>query len=470
MPATTNSSTSLSIPRLRSRLNGRVIGPDDASYDRARTVFYGGFDRRPAVIVRAADAADVAYVVSLARETGLDLSVRSGAHSPAGYGVNEGGIVLDMSDLRKLDIDAESGTAWVGSGLTAGEYTTAAAAHGLATGFGDTGSVGIGGITLAGGVGYLSRKYGLTIDQLLAAEVVTADGHLIRADEENNADLFWALRGGGGNFGIVTRFQFQLHELPTIVGGLLVLPATAESIEEFVARAQEAPDELSSIANVMPAPPMPFLPPERHGELVILATMAYAGSVEAGLQAVAPFRALGTPLADMVQPMPYPQIYPPEPEDFHPLAKARTMFVDGVDQRVSNLILDRLQASTAMMSAAQIRVLGGAVAAVPAEATAFAHRKQPMLVNVAAIYGESDDPATHEAWVADFTAALRPVGGAYVGFLADEGPERVREAYPGPTWDKLCAIKASYDPDNLFHLNQNIPPAVAGGDGISSED
>jgi FAD/FMN-containing dehydrogenase len=462
VPTTTNSPNSLSITRLRSRLNGRVIGPDEASYDRARTVFYGGLDRRPAVIVRAADATDVSYVVGLARETGLDLSVRSGAHSPAGHSVNEGGIVLDVSDLRELTIDAERGTAWAGSGLTAGEYTTAAAAHGLATGFGDTGSVGLGGITLAGGVGYLARKYGLTIDNLLAAEVVTADGQLIRADEETDPDLFWALRGGGGNFGVATRFQFRLHQVPTIVGGLLVLPATAESIEEFVAIAQAAPDELSTIANVMPAPPMPFLPSERHGELVILATMAYAGSVEAGLQAVAPFRALGTPIADLVQPMPYSQIYPPEPEEYHPLAKARTMFVNGVDQRVSSLILDRLQASTAWMSAVQIRVLGGAVAAVPAEATAFAHRKQPILVNVAAIYGDSDEAAIHEAWVEDLTAALRPVGGAYVGFLADEGPARVREAYPGSTWDRLRAIKANYDPDNLFHLNQNIPPAVAG--------
>jgi hypothetical protein len=200
MPPPTNSLTNLSIPRLRARLNGRVIGPDDASYDRARTVFYGGFDRRPAVIVRAAHAADAAYVVGLARDTGLDLSVRSGAHSPAGHGVNEGGIVLDVSALREMRIDTERRTAWAGTGLTAGEYTAAAAEHGLATGFGDTGSVGIGGITLAGGVGYLVRKYGLTIDNLLAAEVVTADGQLIRADEETNPDLFWGLRGGGGPY------------------------------------------------------------------------------------------------------------------------------------------------------------------------------------------------------------------------------------------------------------------------------
>ena len=217
----------ISIPQMRATLKGRVIAPDDTEYDKARTVFSGGIDRRPAVIVRVADATDVARVVSLARETGLELAVRSGGHSAAGHGVSDGGIVLDLSAMRALDIDVEQRTAWAETGLTAGEYTATAGAHGLATGFGDTGSVGIGGITLGGGVGYLVRKHGLTIDSLLAADVVTADGQLLRVDAETHPDLFWAIRGGGGNFGVATRFKFRLHKVDTIMGGMLMLPGDA---------------------------------------------------------------------------------------------------------------------------------------------------------------------------------------------------------------------------------------------------
>jgi FAD/FMN-containing dehydrogenase len=452
--------TTLSIPQLRAAFNGGVIAPGDAGYDQARTVFYGGFDRRPAVIVRVADATDVSRVVSLARETGLDLAVRSGGHSVAGHGVSDGGIVLDLSDMRALQIDAQRRTAWAQTGLTAGDYTNAAAAYGLATGFGDTGSVGIGGITLGGGVGYLVRKHGLTIDNLLAAEIVTADGQLLRVDAEKHADLFWALRGGGGNFGVATRFQFRLHEVGTIVGGMLLLPATPAVIAGFVAEAEAAPEELSTIANIMPAPPLPFVPKEQHGRLVVMALVAYAGEVEAGERAIAPFRALATPIADMVRPMPYPQIYPPEDASYHPTAVARTMFVNSIDRGVAETIVDHLEASDASMRVAQLRVLGGAMARVAPDATAFAHRASRIMVNVAAFYEGPEDRAMREAWVSDFAAALRQEdAGAYVGFLGDEGEARIREAYPQSTWDRLRAIKGRYDPTNLFRLNQNIPPA-----------
>jgi FAD binding domain/Berberine and berberine like len=451
--------TTISIPQLRAAFNGRVIAPGDAGYDQARTIFYGGFDRRPAVIVRVADATDVSRVVSLARETGLELAVRSGGHSVAGHGVSDGGIVLDLSDMRALQIDAQRRTAWAQTGLTAGDYTNAAAAYGLATGFGDTGSVGIGGITLGGGVGYLVRKHGLTIDNLLAAEIVTADGRLLRVDAEKHADLFWALRGGGGNFGVATRFQFRLHQVDTIVGGMLLLPATPAVIAGFVAEA--APEELSTIANIMPAPPLPFVPAEQHGRLVVMALVAYAGEVEAGERAIAPFRALATPIADMVRPMPYPGIYPPEEDSYHPTAVGRTMFVNAIDRSVAETIVDHLEASDASMRVAQLRVLGGAMARVPPDATAFAHRASPIMVNVAAFYEGSEDRAMREAWVSGFAAALRQDdSGAYVGFLGDEGQARIRVAYPGSTWDRLRAIKGRYDPTNLFGLNQNIPPAA----------
>ncbi len=448
----------ISIPQLRADFGGRVIGPDDVGFDEARTVFPGGIDRRPAVIVRPADAAEVSRVVFLARETGLELAVRSGGHSGAGHGVSEGGIVLDLANMRALDIDVGGRTVWAEAGLTAGEYTTAAGAHGLATGFGDTGSVGIGGITLAGGVGFLARKYGLTIDSLLAAEVVTADGELVRVDAESHPDLFWAIRGGGGNFGVVTRFQFRLHEVDSIVGGVLMLPATPEVIASFIAEAGAAPEELSTIANVMPAPPLPFVPAEHHGRPAVMALMAYAGATEAGERAIAAFRGLAAPLADMVKPMPYPEIFAPDEEGYHPVSAVRNMFVDTIDTGAAETIVDHLQASTAPMRVAQLRVLGGAVARVPADATAYAHRQRRIMVNVAALYQRRQEAAEHKQWVSGLAAELSQGDtDVYVAFLGDEGEARVRDAYPGSTWDRLAAIKGRYDPTNLFHLNQNIP-------------
>ena len=456
--------TTISIPKLRSEFKDRVIAPGDPDYDRARTVFYGGVDRHPAVIIKVADTNDVIRVVNLARESGLELAVRSGGHSSAGHSVSEGGIVLDLSNMKDLQIDPESRTAWVETGFTAGQLTTALGAHGLAVGFGDTGSVGIGGITLGGGVGYLVRKYGLTIDSLLAAEVVTADGQIRHVDDQAHPDLFWAIRGGGGNFGVATRFKFQLHEVPNVVGGMLILPATPETVAGFLAESESAPEELSGIGNVMTAPPMPFLPAEVHGKPIIMAFLVYAGETEAGERALAPFRALATPYADMLKPMTYPEIYPPEEgaESYHPVAASYTMFVDRIDRSVAEMILNRLENSSASMAVAQLRVLGGAMARVPVDATAFAHRNSKIVVNIAALYEKPEEKGTHEAWVADFASALlQGDKGAYVNFLGEEGEERVRLAYPGSTWDRLAAVKARYDPTNLFRLNQNISPADA---------
>ncbi|HSK15340.1 MAG TPA: FAD-binding oxidoreductase [Gaiellaceae bacterium] len=309
---TTVSPDSISIPRIRADLAGRVIGPQDPGYDNARKVFLGLADRRPAAIVRPADAAEVAHVVELARESGLELAVRSGGHSVAGHGVSEGGIVLDLSLLKRLETDPDARVAWAETGLTAGEVTSA-----------------LGGARPGGrlrrrragrdrrahprrGVGYLARKHGLTIDHPLAAEIVTADGHTLRVDSEQHPDLFWAIRGGGGNFGVATRFQYRLHPLETVTGGMLVLPATPEVVSGFVAAAEAPPEELSTIANVMPAPQLPFVPEEHHGKLVVLAMLVHAGPAEAGEQAVAPFRSLATPIADHLRPLPYADMYPPD--------------------------------------------------------------------------------------------------------------------------------------------------------------
>jgi FAD/FMN-containing dehydrogenase len=451
--------TTLDPSQLRADLSGRVIAPDDAEYDQMRTVVMGGIDRRPAVIVRPANATDVVRVIALARATGLELAVRCGGHSGAGHGTTEGGILLDLRDMKALDIDPDTRTAWAEGGLTAREVTEAAASHGLAIGFGDTGSVGIGGLTLGGGQGFLGRKFGLTIDNLLAAEVVTADGEILQVDAGTHPDLFWALRGGGGNFGVVTRFKYKLHELKGIVGGFLFLPATADVIAGYVAAAEAAPDELSTIANVMPAPPMPFLPEAVHGQLVVMGILAYAGEADAGERAIAPFRALAEPITDMVRPMPYPELFFPDDESYHPLAVSRTMFVNGVDHDLAETIVRALNASDAAMRAVQLRILGGAIARVPIDATAYAHRTKRIMVNVASFYEGPSDFAKRAAWVTDLADTLSqgdPRG--YVNFLGDEGADRVRAAYPGDTWDRLRTIKARYDPDNLFRLNQNIPP------------
>ena len=347
-------------------------------------------------------------MVSLARETGLELAVRSGGHSLAGHSVSDGGIVLDLADMQALDIDVERRTAWAQTGLTAGEYTTAAGAHGLATGFGDTGSVGIGGITLGGGVGYLVRKHGLTIDNLLAAEVVTADGQLLRVDAETHPDLFWAIRGGGGNFGVVTRFQFRLQRWTRSWAACWCCRRRPTSSPSFIAEAEAAPEELSTIANIMPAPPMPFMPAEHHGRLVIMAMLAYAGAVEAGERALAPFRALATPIADMVRPMPYPEIYKPERGGLppgrggaHDVRRRRRSPRGGGDRRAPPG-LDRADG-------------GGAAAGARRGDGPRARRGHRVRAPRAPDHGERrarstsvpTSAAVHEAWVTGFAAALR---------------------------------------------------------------
>jgi hypothetical protein len=464
MQVTPSRPGTLSIDQVRSDITGQVIGPDDTGYDDARQVFVGSIDRRPAVIVRVADAADVARVVALAQETQLPLLVRGGGHSNAGHGVVDDGIVLDLGAMKALDIDAKARTAWAEAGLTAAEYTTATGAHGLATGFGDTGSVGIGGLTLGGGVGFLVRKHGLTIDNLLAADVVTADGELRHVDEQHDPDLFWAIRGGGGNFGVATRFHYRLNEVATVVGGMLILPATPDVIAGFIAEAAAAPEELSTIANVMPCPPLPFVPEDQHGKLVVFGILVYAGQIDAGQAVLGRFRKLAPPVADMTRPMPYPEIYPPDDPNYRPVSAVRTMFLDAVDRDVAETIVEHLDASDAPMRVAQLRVLGGAMARVPADATAFAHRSSRIMANLAAVCAVPDQKARHEAWVSTFADAVRQGDhGAYVNFLGDEGQSRIHEAYPDATWERLAEVKSRYDPTNVFRSNQNIPPGAGRG-------
>ena len=448
------------ISALNAGLAGRLILPGSADYDGARAVMYGGLDLHPGAIVQVKSSKDMQKVLAVSAKNGLEVAVRSGGHSAAGHCSTEGGIVIDLRHMKAIEIDEANKTVWAETGITAEELTKATTERGLVVGFGDAGSVGIGGITLGGGVGYLSRKHGLTIDSLLAAEIVTADGDLRTVDATHEPDLFWAIRGGGGNFGIAVRFKYRLHDLPAFTGGMICLPATPETVAGFVAAAAAAPEELSTIANVMPAPPMPFLPQEVHGKLVILGMIAYAGDDAAAQRAIAPFRALATPYADFIKPGPYLSIYPPEDPDHHPTAVSKNLFMNRIGPAEAKQVVDTLTSADAVFRVTQIRVLGGAIARVPADATAYAHRQAPIMINVAAFYTTPEDHVKQRDWIDTFAAALRQEeAGAYVNFVGDEGPDRVRAAYPGATWERLRRIKKQYDPGNVFCRNQNIVPA-----------
>jgi FAD/FMN-containing dehydrogenase len=317
--------------------------------------------------------------------------------------------------------------------------------------------VGIVGITLGGGMGWLSRKHGLTIDHVVAAEVVLADGSIVTASETEHPELFWAIRGGGGNFGVVTRFQYRLVPVDMVVGGGMFLPATPEVLAGLVPAAKAAPDELSMIAYMIPMPPLPFIPAERVGEMAVLVTLVYAGDLEAGMAAVAPFRALGEPIVDMVGPMPYPAMYQLLAEGGgRGSSVSRSFFADEIDDASVATILEHMTNRSSPMAMTQIRVLGGEVARKPRGSTAYAHRDRDVVVTLVAMFEGPSEP--HDAWIDRYFQALRPIAnGVYVNFLSDE-PDRIAEAYPGPTRARLAEAKRRYDPTNLFHLNQNIRP------------
>jgi FAD/FMN-containing dehydrogenase len=452
----------LDVAAFAAGLAGTVIRPSDEGYDVARQVHNAAIDRHPSLIVRAASAADVARTVVFARDAGVDLAVRGGSHSLAGYGTVEGGIVLDLGAMKGLHIDPERRLAWAQPGLTAGEYTAAAGAHGLATPFGDTGSVGLSGLTLGGGIGWLVRKYGLAIDALVSVEIVTADGRLLIASETEHPDLFWAVRGGGGNFGVVTRFQFKLYPVGQIYGGALFMPPTREVLQALEPIAASAPEALSTISFLMSAPPAPFIPAEIVGQPTLAIMFVFDGDPQAGEAAIAPFRQVATPLAEMVAPMPYVGIYQmlAAAEQRTP-GSHRSLFVDALDDDVVDTILDFTSRQTSPMTLTQIRVLGGQMARVDADATAFAHRDAPVMLAIITLFEDAAELPVHEAWTTAFYEALKPHGvGVYSNFLEAEGDDRIREAYPNGTYERLAEVKRRYDPSNLFHLNQNIRPAT----------
>ena len=442
--------------KLSTLFKGKVITSADVEYDAARQVFYGGIDSKPAAIIKVANGEDIQKAIAFTRDQNLDLVVRSGGHSP--YSATDGGVVVDLRELNEIEVDEASKTVWAGSGLTAGQLTTELDKYNLAIGFGDTSSVGIGGITLGGGVGFLARKFGLAIDNLLAAEIVTADGKILQVDSDNNPDLFWAIRGGGGNFGIVTKFKYALHDLNECYGGMLLLPATPEVITGITQIAKEAPEELSMIINVMPTFSAPFVPKEFHGKMSVMALVMYAGDAGDGERTVASIRALAEPIADMLKPMRYKDIFMPENPDYHPTAVSTNLFIEDIDHDAAVNILDRLEKIDASMKAFQFRVLGGAVARVADDATAYAHRQNAIMGNVACFYETDEQKPSRQAWVNDFASSLRQGNTeAYVNFVdAEQG--KALTVYPEQTLVRLRQIKAVYDPMNIFKANFNITP------------
>ena len=439
-------------------LNGRIILPSDAEYEKARLVFSGEIDRRPGAIVRVANTRDVQKTIAFTRDNNLEMTIRSGGHSGAGFSIIDDGIMLDLRDMRNLKIDENEKTAWVETGLTSIEVTNELDKHNLVLGFGDTGSVGVGGITLGGGSGFLVRKFGLTIDNLLAAEIVTSGGEVLEVEEINYPDLFWAIRGGGGNFGVVTKFKFGLHDLDVCYGGMLLLPPTADVISGFVNLAKEAPDELSTIINIMPTPPMTGIPDGKVDKLSVMCLIVYAGDPQKGEQIVDQMRALGKPIVDMVKPMRYKEIYFPEDANYHPKSVGYNFHMETVDHELAAKIIAHLDSVEAPMKALQLRVLGGAMARVADDATAYGHRKNNIMGNIATFYETEVEMQQRLKWADEFLRLLDQGDRAvYVNFLnLHDYPARLKYAYPELTWKRLVEIKKKYDPTNFFHNNANI--------------
>ncbi len=408
------------LDELRSKLVGQLLTADSIEYEQARRTQNLKSNRFPKAIVRAASEYDVSLAVAFAREQGLPLAVRSGGHSLALYSVVDDALVIDLSGMKRVRIDPDERIAYVQPGATSGDLAVPAGEHGLALSTGDARSVGMGGLTTGGGIGFMVRKYGLAIDNLLAARVVLADGSIVTTSATERPDLFWAIRGGGGNFGIITEFTYRLAPVGQIYGGALILPATKEVIRGYLDYAKSAPEDLTTITNMMFAPPAPFIPEDKVGSLVLIILPVWTGSMEDGERAMAPLRALAEPVADLVGPMPYPAIYTFTDFATEPHGAAlRSMFSDDLSDDAIDAILDAMATASSPFALVQLRPLGGALSKVEKYATAFAHRDKDLMLAIINIWLDpAEDSAPHAAWTEALWAKVRGEGeGAYVNFL-----------------------------------------------------
>ncbi|GCA50768.1 6-hydroxy-D-nicotine oxidase [Sinorhizobium sp. KGO-5] len=452
------------IEAFAARLRGRVLIATDAAYDGARTIWNGMIDRRPGLIVQCAGAADVVNAVRFAAENRLLVAVRGGGHNIAGNAVCDGGMVIDLTPMKSVRVDATTKTAWVEPGATLADLDVETQAFRLALPTGINSTTGIAGLTLGGGFGWITRKFGLTIDNLLSADVVTANGELVRASPTEHRDLFWAIRGGGGNFGVVTAFEFRLHELgPDVLSGLVVHPfAEAESVlQQYRQALENAPDELTCWVVMRQAPPLPFIPAEWHGKEVVVLAMCYCGDLEAGEKAVAELRAIGNPIADVVSPHPFVGWQ----QAFDPLLApgARNYWKSHDFMELSDQAIGILTESIRQLPGPECEVfiahVGGAAGRVAAEETAFPQRNSHFVMNV---HGRWRDAAMDQAcidWARHLFEAAKPyaAGTAYVNFMPEDEMDRVEAAY-GANYGRLVEVKRHYDPLNLFRMNQNVRP------------
>jgi FAD/FMN-containing dehydrogenase len=453
------------VAELAESVRGQVIRPGDEGYDEARAIWNGAHDRHPALILRCAGVADVVRGVEFARSQDLLLAVRGGKHSIPGFSTCDDGMVLDLSGMQAVRVDPEARTARAEAGVTWSIFDHETQAFGLATTGGLVSSTGVAGFTLGGGVGWLMRKHGLTCDNLISADVVTADGRLLRASEDENADLFWGLRGGGGNFGVATSFEYRLHPVgPTVTAGAVFYPGdrAADVLRFYRNWVDEAPDELTTVVNLLTAPPAPFIPEEWHGKPLVAIIGMHSGSLEDGERAVAPLRGLGDPVADLMGPIPYVAMQSLIDPLWGPGAHSymKSGWLQGLDDAAIETLVRHHQGVTSPKSEIHVHHVGGAVARVPAGATAFGERGAPFLLNVIASTFTADGYDQAVGWAQDFHGAMEHAltGGAYVNFLSNEGDERVRAAYGEDKYERLVTLKDAYDPTNLFRLNQNIVP------------
>ena len=452
------------VTALRSGLRGTVVLPGEDGYDSARTIWNAMIDRRPGLVVRCLGASDVINAVKLARDEKLLVAVRSGGHNIAGNAVCDGGLLIDLSLMKSVHVDPASATARVQPGATLADFDKEAQAFGLATPLGINSTTGVAGLTLGGGFGWTTRKFGLTVDNLISADVVTADANLIRASSKEHDDLFWALRGGGGNFGVVTSFEFNLHPLgPEVLSGLVVHPfeKAGELLPEFRRIANEAPDELTIWAVMRKAPPLPFLPTEWHGREVLIFAACYSGDIKEGEKAVKPLRELGKPIADVISSHPFTGWE----AAFDPLLTpgARNYwkshdFTDLSDPAIK-VILEAVRSLPSPECEVFIAHVGGAMSRVPANATAWPNRDAHFIMNAHTRWREPAQDKACIAWARQLFEATAPYasGSVYINFMPDDENDRVEKAY-GPNYRRLTEIKRRYDPHNLFRVNQNIRP------------
>ncbi len=447
-------------------MRGELLLPSDPGYDSARKVWNGMIDRRPGLIVRCAGVADVIQAVKFARKHRLVIAVRGGGHNVAGNAVCEDGIVIDMSRMKSVRVDPAGRTAVAEGGATWGDFDHETQAFGLATNGGLVSTTGVAGFTLGGGIGWLMRKYGTSCDNLISADVVTADGGFLMTSSKQNSDLFWGIRGGGGNFGIVTSFEFRLHPVgPIVLGGMLIYKAerareVLRYYRDYVTRISE---DLTTLAAFVTAPPLPFIPAHLHGKPILAIVMCYIGPVEKGQSELKPLRDTTHPDVDLVQPLPYTALQSMLDEgasaglqDYWKSDYLRELSDGAID-----MIAEHTGRAESPMTQVHIHHIAGLVGRVGRDETAFGHRDSPFVLNIIAMWQDPGEKEKHVEWARNFFSEMRPFtsGGVYVNFLGDEGEERVRAAYGKPVYDRLVVLKDKYDPTNFFHMNQNIKPA-----------